>query len=86
MGDTRLSDAERERFRRRYEDAKSKALTELLTIKDDFYRGVAAHGVIDLLLAGGELGPAKRVFDSLDESLRDSIVSTRPDEYACLRA
>jgi hypothetical protein len=86
MMDERLSEAERARFRQRYENAKSTALTELLTIKDDFSRGVAAHGVIDLLLAGGEVSAAKRVFDALDGSLQESIMSTRPDEYACLRA
>lgn len=86
MNDKRLTKAERERFRQKYEEAKSNALVALLTIKDDFYRGVATHGVIDLLLAGDELDRAKSLFETLDNSLQDSIVSTKPDEYACLRA
>ena len=86
MNDKRLTKAERERFRQKYEDAKSNALVELLTIKDDFHRCVATHGVIDLLLAGGELERAKSLFETLDDSLQDLIVSTEPAEYACLRA
>ncbi len=76
---------EREKFREKYEAAKSRALVDLLTIKDDFYRGVATHGVIDLLLAGNELDRARTLFDTLDSSLQGSIMSTNPAEYARLR-
>ena len=86
MNEKRLTKAERERFRQKCEDAKTNALVGLLTIKDDFYRGVATHGVIDLLLAGDDLERAKSLFETLDDSLQDLIVSTEPDEYACLRA
>ena len=55
-----LTAAERERYRQKYEDAESRGLVDLLTIKDEFYRGVASHGVIDLLLAGDELERSKK--------------------------
>ena len=85
MADPRLDDEERARFRQKYEAAKSTALLELLKIKDDFNRGLAAHGVIDLLLAGNEIDAAKNLFATIDPGVQDSILSTRPDEYACLR-
>jgi len=84
MQDKRLSEADRQHFRQQYEQAKTNGLTELLAISDDFYRGAATHGVIDLLLAGGEIAAAKRLFDTLEESLQDAIASSKPDEYACL--
>lgn len=86
MLDERLDSLERERYRARYENAKCDALLELLAIKDDLNRGVATHGVIDLLISGKEADAAKRLFATVDEALQDSIVSTDPDGYAFLRA
>ena len=85
MRDERVPAEERKRNRNLYEEAKSKAFVELLTIKDDFYRAVATHGVIDLLLAGQEVERARGLFASLDDTLQDSIVSTGPERYSLLR-
>jgi hypothetical protein len=86
MRDESSTEDERGKYRERYEEAKSKAFVDVLSIKDDFYRGLAAHGLIDLLLAGDELERAKGLFATLDEGVQDSIVSTNPAEYARLTA
>jgi hypothetical protein len=57
---------------------------EVLELKDAFNRGLACHGIVDLLIAGGEAERAKVVLDSVDQGVRESIIATDPATYSAL--
>jgi hypothetical protein len=79
-----LEQEHRDGYRLRYERAKSAGLLELQAITDDFHRGVASHGLIDLMIAGGDLDQAEELFAAIDAGVQDSIIHTDPVAYAFL--
>jgi hypothetical protein len=65
--------------RAHYESVRDACIAELDLLDDEFYRGFAAHQIIDMCIAAGDIAVARTLLVSVtDDFLRQKIFETAP--------